>query len=112
MTILGRDPDRHTRIMKSSKKQEKRTEDRYKGSRNDRSGAVWLRKNDVSSHEYLIENKLTENKKTITLKELDLRELRDRALLEDRVPVSKFDLAGCNYEVIGEDDFLEITTDV
>jgi hypothetical protein len=55
---------------------------------------------------------LTENKKTITLKEIDLRELRDRALLEDRVPVLQFDLAGRRYVVIGEDDFLEITTDV
>lgn len=112
MTILGRDPDAHTRIMKSSKKQEKRTAKTYKGSRNARSGAGWLRKNDVRSHEYLIENKLTENKKTITLKELDLRELRDRALLEDRIPVLQFDLAGRRYVVIGEDDFLELTTDV
>jgi hypothetical protein len=92
--------------MKSSKKQEKRTADTYKGSRNARSGAGWLRKNDVRSHEYLIENKLTENKKTITLKEIDLRDLRDR------VPVLQFDLAGRRYVVIGEDDFLEITTDV
>ena len=109
MTILGRDPDKHTRIMKSSKKQEKRTANTYKGSRNARSGAGWLRKNDVRSHEFLIENKLTENKKTITLKEIDLRELRDRALLEDRIPVLQFDLANRRYVVIIEDDFLELT---
>ena len=46
--------------------------------------------------------------KTITLKEVDLRELRLRAIAEERVPVLQFDLAGKNYVVLIEDDFLEM----
>ena len=95
-------------IIKKSRKQEKRSADTYKGSRNAGSGSFWLRKNDVRSKELLIENKLTIGVKSITLKEVDLRELRERAILEDRLPVLQFDLAGRNYVVLVEDDFLEM----
>lgn len=111
MTAIGQDPDRHKKILKKSVRQEKRTAKTYNGSRNARSGAGWLRKNDVRSHDFLIENKLTENMKTITLKEVDLRELRLRAIAEERVPVLQFDLAGKNYVVLIEDDFLEMIND-
>ena len=97
--------------MKTSRKQEKRTADTYKGSRNAGSGSFWLRKNDVRSTELLIENKLTIGTKSITLKEVDLRELRERAILEDRIPVLQFDLSGRNYVVLVEDDFLEMIND-
>lgn len=102
--ILGGD-DRKD-ILKKSKKQEKRSADRYKGSRNIGSGNLWMRKNDVRASEYLIENKLTVGTKSITLKEVDLRELRERAILEDRMPVLQFDLNGRSYVVLVEDDFL------
>jgi hypothetical protein len=108
VTTIGQDPDRQKKILKKSVKQEKRSAKLYNGSRNARSGAGWLRKNDVRSHDFLIENKLTENMKTITIKELDLRELRLRAIAEERVPILQFDLANRNYVILTEDDFLEM----
>lgn len=104
--ILGRDPDKTRKLLKKSKKQEIRTADTYRGSRNARSGAGWMRKNDVRSHNFLIENKLTGNLKGITLKAMDLIDLRERAILEDRTPVLQFDCAGRRYVVLSEDDFL------
>lgn len=96
------------KILKTSRKQEKRTADTYKGSRNAGSGSGWMRKNDVRSVEFLFENKFTTNKKSITLKETDLRELVERAILEDRTPVLQFDLANRRYVVLVEDDFVEM----
>lgn len=109
--ILGRDPDKTKKLLKKSKKQEIRTADTYRGSRNARSGAGWLRKNDVRSHNFLIENKLTGNLKSITLKLSDLIELRERAILEDRTPVLQFDCGGRRFIVIAEDDFLEMVSE-
>lgn len=93
-------------ILKKSRKQEKRSANTYRGSRNAGSGSGWMRKNDVRSEAFLVENKLTTSVKSITLKEVDLRELRQRAIVEDRVPILQFDLAGRNYVVLVEDDFL------
>lgn len=98
-------------ILKKSRKQEKRSAGTYKGSRNLGSGNGWLRKNDVRSEQFLIENKLTIGLKSITLKTTDLKELRERAILEDRVPVLQFDLAGRSYVVLVEDDFLALLED-
>lgn len=95
-------------IIKKSRKQEKRSANNYRGSRNIASGALWFRKNDVRSMQFLIENKLTVATKSISIKEVDLRELRERAILEDRVPVLQFDLSGRSYVVLVEDDFLEM----
>ena len=107
--ILGREPgDERRRINKSYVKQEKRTATSYKGSRNARSGAGWLRKNDVRAENLLIENKLTTGLTQITIKVKDLVELRERAILEDRLPVLQFDVANKRYVVIPEDDFLEM----
>lgn len=105
---LGSDPDRQKRIMKDSRKQEKRTADTYKGSRNAGSGSGWMRKNDVRSMEFLFENKLTYNAKTYSVKYTDLRDLGERAIHEDRVPVLQFDLGGRRYVILNEDDFLEM----
>jgi hypothetical protein len=108
MTLGG---DDRRDIIKKSRKQEKRSANTYNGSRNAGSGSFWLRKNDVRSTELLIENKLTVGKKSITLKNIDLVELRERAILEDRIPVLQFDLSGRNYVVLVEDDFLEMIND-
>jgi hypothetical protein len=97
-------------IIKKSRKQEKRSADTYRGSRNAGSGSGWMRKNDVRSKEFLIENKLTIATKSITIKDVDLRELRERAIIEDRVPILQFDLANRRYVILTEDDFLELTT--
>jgi hypothetical protein len=98
--------DERRGILKKSRKQEERSAKSYRGSRNAGSGSGWLRKNDVRSEHLLIENKLTVGTKSITLKDADLRELRERAILEDRIPVLQFDLNGRNYVVLVEDDFL------
>ena len=95
-------------IIKKSRKQEQRTADRYKGSRNAGSGAGWVRKNDVRTHEFLVENKLTLNTKQITLKSKDLTELAQRAILEDRIPVLQFDCNNRHYVVLREEDFIEM----
>lgn len=106
--ILGGDGNPKKAIIKRSRKQERRSADTYKGSRNAGSGSGWLRKNDVRTSNILIENKFTTNEKQITLKKQDLVELIERAILEDRLPVLQFDLAGRRYVVLTEDDFLEI----
>ena len=95
-------------IMKKSRKQETRSAKVYKGSRNAGSGSGWVRKNDVRSHQFLIENKLTLNTKQITLKSKDLTELANRAILEDRVPVLQFDCNNRHYVVLREEDFVEM----
>lgn len=102
--IFGSDGE-HKRRLKQSRKQERQTADRYKGSRNAGSGSGWLRKNDVRSHEFLIENKFTDNQKQYSVKLKDLTELQQRAILEDRVPVLQFEIQGRRYVIIPEDDF-------
>lgn len=103
--------DERKDILKKSKRQEKRSANIYRGSRNLGSGNGWMRKNDVRSEQFLIENKLTTGTKSITLKAVDLKELRERAIIEDRTPVLQFDLSGRNYVVLVEDDFLALIDD-
>jgi hypothetical protein len=102
--IFGDDGEQKNRI-KRSRKQERQTADRYKGSRNAGSGSGWLRKNDVRSHEFLIENKFTDNQKQYSVKLLDLIELQQRAILEDRIPVLQFEIQGKRFVILPEDDF-------
>lgn len=106
--ILGGDGNDRKRINKQSKQQELRTAERYRGSRNAGSGSGWLRKNDVRSEHFLIENKLTTGSKSYTVKSVDLRELETRATLEDRMPILQFDLNNKSYVILLENDFLEI----
>jgi len=108
---LGADPDKQKRLMKKSNRQERAAAKTYKGSRQPRSGAGWMRKNDVRSEDFLIECKLTENLKTYTIKFSDLRELEYRALQEDRTPILQFDLGGKQYVVLTQDDFLGMIND-
>lgn len=105
--IFGREDraDQQREIMRASKRQENRSAKIYKGSRNAGSGSGWLRKNDVRSHELLIENKLTNNEKSYSVKSKELVELTQRAVLEDRIPVLQFDLGGRHYVVLNEADF-------
>lgn len=98
-------------VMKASRKQEDRTASAYRGSRNSGSGSGWMRKNDVRSEYFLIENKLTTNAKSYTVKYTDLRDLCTRAVLEDRTPVLQFDLGGKRFVILTEDDFLEFVSD-
>lgn len=98
--------DLQKRIMKASKKQENRSANVYRGSRNAGSGSGWLRKNDVRTSDILIENKLTNNSKSYTIKLVDLVELNQRAIIEDRLPVLQFDLGGKHFVILTEDDFL------
>lgn len=108
--IFGREDkaDKQRAIMKASKRQENRSAKIYKGSRNAGSGSGWLRKNDVRTHDLLIENKLTNNEKSYSIKAKELQELTQRAILEDRLAVLQFDLGGRHYVILNEDDFQEI----
>ncbi len=99
-----------TDIHKRSKKQEERTAEKYKGSRNIMSGAGWVRKNDVRAIKLLIENKFTD-KKSFSIKSEELVKLDRTAILEDRVPVLQVDLGGRSYVVLLEDDFLAMVHD-
>ena len=105
--ILGGDDRRQQQkqIMKASKKQANRSAKAYNGSRNAGSGSGWLRKNDVRTHDMLIENKLTYNEKSYSIKAKDLQELTQRAILEDRLPILQFDLGGRHYIIMNEADF-------
>lgn len=98
---------------KKSLRQEKRTAEAYKGSRNVMSGAGWVRKADVRTEEFMIENKLKmdPDAKSYSIKAVDMRDLTKRARLEGRIPLMQIDLAGHRYVVLTEDDFLEIIGD-
>lgn len=102
-----------TDAQKKSIKQEKRTAESYKGSRNVMSGAGWVRKADVRTEDFMIENKLKmdPNAKSYSLKAIDMRDLVKRARLEGRIPLMQVDLAGHRYVILTEDDFLEIIGD-
>ena len=104
--------ERQRRIMKASRKQEDRSAKVYRGSRNAGSGSGWLRKNDVRSYKFLIENKLTDNKKSYSVKLQDMVELTQRAILEDRTPVLQFDVGGKHYVVLNEHDFITMAEDL
>lgn len=104
--------ERQRRIMKASRKQEDRSARLYRGSRNAGSGSGWLRKNDVRSHKFLIENKLTNNAKSYSVKLQELTELTQRAVLEDRTAVLQFDIGGKHFVVLNEDDFIAMAEDL
>ena len=95
---------------KRSNKQEKRTADKYNGSRNVMSGAGWVRKNDVRTEDLLVENKYTD-KKSYSIKSEEMVKLARTAILEDRMPVLQVDLGGRSYVVLLEDDFLGFIND-
>jgi len=98
---------------KKSKRQEERTAKAYRGSRNAMSGAGWVRKADVRTEEFMIENKLKmdPDAKSYSIKSVDMRDLVKRARLEGRIPLMQIDLAGHRYVVLTEDDFLEMIDD-
>jgi hypothetical protein len=104
--LFGSDKEQKRRL-KKSRKQEKRTADRYKGSRNAGSGAGWMRKNDVRTDKLLIENKFTDNVKGYSVKVKDMNELRKQALMEDRIPVLQIEIGGIRFITMYEDDFME-----
>jgi hypothetical protein len=104
--LFGSDKEQKRRL-KKSRKQEKRTADRYKGSRNAGSGAGWMRKNDVRTDKLLIENKFTDNVKGYSVKVKDMNELRKQALMEDRIPVLQIEIGGVRFITMYEDDFME-----
>lgn len=99
-----------TDAQKLSDKQERRTAETYRGSVNIMSGAGRWKKNDVTSADFLIENKtkMSPTAKSYSLKVSDLRELAVRALSAGRMPVFQIDMGGHRYVVLQEDDFLEI----
>lgn len=100
----------NTDSRKKSLRQENRTAKAYNGSRNAMSGGGWIRKADVRTEDFMIENKLKmdPNAKSYSIKAVDMRDLTKRAVLEGRIPLMQIDLAGHRYVVLVEDDFLDI----
>lgn len=74
------------------------------------SGAGWVRKADVRTEDFMIENKLKvkADAKSYSMRAEDLTVLMKRARLEGRVGVMQVDLAGHSYVILREDDFLDI----
>jgi hypothetical protein len=99
-----------TEAQKASIKQEKRTAKTYAGSRSVMSGAGWVRKADVRTADFMIENKtrIKPGAKSFTVKVNEIRELTRRAIMDDRIPVWQADVDGNRYVVLNEDDFLEM----
>lgn len=99
-----------TDAQKASDKQERRTAETYRGSVNIMSGAGHWKKNDVTTADFLIENKckLAANAKSYTLKMVDLRDLAKRAILAGRIPLFQIDMGGHRFVVLQEDDWLEM----
>ena len=91
-----------------SRRQEREGMDRFGGVQNPRSGARWDRKNDGRTSTELVEFKRTDNQRSITLLHDDLRSLRLHAVVECRLPVLCFELAGEHFVVLPEGDYHEL----
>jgi hypothetical protein len=74
------------------------------------SGAGWVRKADVRTPDFMIENKtkMDPNAKSYSVRAVDLRDLTKRARLEGRTPLLQFDLGGHQYVILCEGDFLDM----
>lgn len=94
---------------RESRKHEDRLAKATGGKRNAASGAFWSRKGDVRSRLYLLEHKWTGNK-TFTVKSVEVEKITKEAILDGRIPVFGVHLNGNNYVLLGEDDFLELTS--
>jgi hypothetical protein len=86
--------------LKKAAAQEKRTAGQYNGARTPQSGAGWVSKNDVRTHELLIENKRTDNVSSITIHAKDLEGLDRHACQEGRQGILQFDLNGREYVIL------------
>ena len=99
-----------TDVQKKSDAQEKRTAKTWGGSLNAMSGAGWMRKGDVRTDQFMVENKtkMNPNAKSYSVQAQVMRDLTKRARLEGRTPILQFDLAGHNYVILVEADFLDL----
>lgn len=90
--------------------QEKRTAKEYDGAQNYRSGAGWVKKGDVRTDRFMIENKLRmkPDAKSYTLNATTMRDLVRQATLEGRIGLLQLDLGGKRYVVLSESDFLDL----
>ncbi len=90
--------------------QEKRTAAKYGGTVSTRSGAGWVRKGDVYTDRFMIENKckMAPDSKSYSINATVLRDLTKKARMEGRTPILQFDLGGHNYVILVEGDFLEL----
>lgn len=97
-------------VHRRSRRQEDRTARTYNGSRNVMSGAGWMRKADVRSMQFMIENKFTDAQ-SYSLKLVELRDLAKKARLAGRVPLFQVDVDGHRYVIIPEEDFLDLLSE-
>lgn len=94
-----------TEGQKASQYHERRLADLLDGTRPAASGAFWTRKGDVRAEKYLLEHKYTE-KKSISVTRTVLDKIRAEAIMDRRVPLLALHIAGRNYIVMEEDDWL------
>lgn len=93
-----------TEGQRQSRKQESRLARLMDGSLNAASGALWLRKGDVRTAQFVVEAKWT-GKSQFTLKAKTLEDVMTEALLSGRIGIVSISLNGRNYVVLSEDDF-------
>jgi hypothetical protein len=94
-----------TEGQKASQFHERRLADLLGGTRPAASGAFWTRKGDVRSETYLVEHKYTA-KNSISVSRSVLDKIRTEAIMDSRVPVLALHIAGRNYILQEEDDWL------
>lgn len=90
-----------------SQKHEKRLAKAVGGTTNAASGALWNRKGDVRTANFLVEHKYT-SKKSFTLKSSELKKIVMEAILDNRMPAFGIHMDGEDYIVLTESDFLEL----
>jgi hypothetical protein len=93
--------------IKKSRLQENKGMQRMGGTRTAMSGAGWSRKGDGRTDDHVVEFKRTD-KKSISLKESDLLKVEQEAWLDNRIPLLGIQMAGRNYIVMFEEDWLEM----
>ena len=82
--------------LRRSQAQEKRSAERFGGTRQPMSGAGSA-KNDVRTERYLIENKRTDNTRQITIKLSDIDGLAKNAALASREPLMNIEISGRHF---------------
>jgi hypothetical protein len=92
--------------MRRSKAQEKKTAKIYGGTLQPGSGNGIVKKHDVRSPKYLIENKTKAraDAKSITIKGVDLVSVVNKAAREGRTGMLQFDLMGRRWCILEECD--------
>lgn len=103
------DPARkHKLRIKRARTQESRTAKHLGGKLTPGSGNQWHSKGDVSTAEYLVENKDRTESKRYVLKKTDLRTFTLQAFKEGKTPVLQIDFGEDKYVVLRLEDWKNV----